>query len=199
MKTKEYISKYNLDKGVNFSHNDFISDLTFDFITLLEVGNATKNIKGYENAVRAIRMKWDAISNKTMGVLPDKLWNYFFATVIAKTRNELFPDIMEQRRRDAEERQKRRREYEEYERREFGGFGGFDSGFFWDFLLASMMQNRKPIESFKTLGLEENATSEDVKTAFRQLSMQHHPDKGGNSDKFIEITEAKNKCLAYLS
>jgi hypothetical protein len=198
MKTKEYVSKYNLDKGVNFNHNGFISDLTFDFITLLEVGNSTKNIKGYENAVRAIRMKWDAISNKTAGVLPDKLWNYFYASVIAKTRNELFPDVMAQRKKDAEERDKRRREYEDFERREFGGFG-FGSGFFWDFLLASMIKDNKPIESFKVLGLDSEASTDDVKNAYRQLSMQHHPDKGGNSDKFIEITEAKNKCLAYLS
>lgn len=198
MKTKEYISKYNLDKGVNFNHNSFVSDLTFDFITLLEVGNSTKNIKGYENAVRAIRMKWDAISNKTAGILPDKLWNYFYASVIAKTRNELFPDIMAQRKKDAEDRAKRRREYEEFERSEFGGGFGF-GGFFWDFLLASMIKDSKPTESFQKLGLNDNATTDDVKNAYRQLSMQHHPDKGGNSDKFIEITEAKNKCLAYLS
>ena len=42
-------------------------------------------------------------------------------------------------------------------------------------------------------------TKEDVQKAYRSLSMQHHPDKGGDNNKFIQITEAKNKCLAFLS
>lgn len=194
MKTIEYVRKYNLESGINFNHNEFVSDLTFDFIALLEVGNSTKNIKGFDNAVRAIRMKWDGIDKKTLGQLPEKLWNFFFATVIAKTRENLFPDIMKQRREDSERRKKQREDYAEFERREFGG------GFFWDFLLMSMMiHNRKPIDSFKLLELSDDATVDDVKNSFRRLSMVNHPDKGGDSDKFMEIVGAKNKCLAYLS
>ena len=30
------------------------------------------------------------------------------------------------------------------------------------------------------------------------LSKLHHPDKGGDSKRFMEITEAKNKCLIYV-
>lgn len=195
MKTKEYVLKYKLNESSKFNHKDFISDITFDFISLLEVGNATKNIKGFENAVRALRTKWDAINNKTVGQLPDKLWNYFYATVIAKMRNELFPSEMERRQKEYEERKKRQEEYRRFNDDIYSGFG-FN---FWDYLLGSLLtMDTCPVNSFETLGLSKDATSEEVNVAFRKLSMIHHPDKGGNNDKFIEIVEAKNKCLTYL-
>ena len=149
----------------------------------------------FENAVRALRTKWDAINNKTVGQLPDKLWNYFYATVIAKMRNELFPSEMERRQKEYEERKKRQEEYRRFNDDIYSGFG-FN---FWDYLLGSLLtMDTCPVNSFETLGLSKDATSEEVNVAFRKLSMIHHPDKGGNNDKFIEIVEAKNKCLTYL-
>jgi len=43
---------------------------------------------------------------------------------------------------------------------------------------------------YKILGIEKNATPEEVKTAFRRLAMQHHPDRGGDTAKFKELNEA---------
>jgi molecular chaperone DnaJ len=44
---------------------------------------------------------------------------------------------------------------------------------------------------YKILGLEKNASAEEIKKAFRSLAHQHHPDKaGGNEAKFKEINEA---------
>ncbi|MFA6226987.1 MAG: molecular chaperone DnaJ [Candidatus Paceibacterota bacterium] len=43
---------------------------------------------------------------------------------------------------------------------------------------------------YKTLGLERNASKEDIKKAFRKLAHEHHPDKGGNQEKFKEASEA---------
>ena len=44
---------------------------------------------------------------------------------------------------------------------------------------------------YKILGVDKNATEEDVKKAYRRLAHQHHPDKaGGNEAKFKEINEA---------
>ena len=53
---------------------------------------------------------------------------------------------------------------------------------------------------FESLGIPANdkVTESDVKEIYRKLSMKHHPDKGGIREKFIEITECKNKCLEYF-
>ena len=199
MKTKEYVEKYGLGEvgGVNkLNHNDFIADLTIDFMTLLEVGNSTKNIKGFENAVRAIRMKWDGVNNKTVGCLPDKLWNYFYAKVIMGYKQDLFPEILKAR----AEQKKRREEYKRREEQEFNQY--FSFGFGIDDLfagfIASLFKTQIPEEAFNKLNLSISANIEEVKESYRILALQHHPDKGGNSDLFIAITEAKNKCLMYI-
>ena len=44
---------------------------------------------------------------------------------------------------------------------------------------------------YKTLGVEKNASQDDIKKAFRKLAQQYHPDKkGGNEAKFKEVNEA---------
>ena len=43
-----------------------------------------------------------------------------------------------------------------------------------------------------------DSSEDDIKKMYRLISMTKHPDKGGNHDEFIELTEAKNKCLEYL-
>ncbi|PIR88444.1 MAG: molecular chaperone DnaJ [Candidatus Harrisonbacteria bacterium CG10_big_fil_rev_8_21_14_0_10_44_23] len=44
---------------------------------------------------------------------------------------------------------------------------------------------------YKILGLEKNASEEEIKKAYRKLAHQHHPDKGGgDTKKFKELNEA---------
>ncbi len=46
---------------------------------------------------------------------------------------------------------------------------------------------------YKLLGLDKNASAEDIKRAYRKLAMQYHPDRGGGAEaekKFKEINEA---------
>lgn len=43
---------------------------------------------------------------------------------------------------------------------------------------------------YKILGVDKNASADDVKKAFRKLAHEHHPDKGGNEAKFKEANEA---------
>ncbi len=44
---------------------------------------------------------------------------------------------------------------------------------------------------YEILGVSKNASSEEIKRAFRKKAHEHHPDKGnGNAEKFKEINEA---------
>lgn len=189
MKPKEYIKKY----GTNFGNPEFINDLTADFLSLLEVGKAKENIKGFENAVNAVRMKYNGISNKIPGGLDEKYWKYFFATVVATMREELFPNEMK-RRKEEKKRREEWRQREQYWQ---------NSGFF-DNLFSSFIEEEwrriffTQISSFDILGLTKDSTIDDVNKKYRELVKVHHPDYGGNATEFIKITKAKNQCIDYL-
>jgi molecular chaperone DnaJ len=43
---------------------------------------------------------------------------------------------------------------------------------------------------YKVLGVQKNASPDEIKKAFRKLAHEHHPDKGGNEAKFKELNEA---------
>lgn len=43
---------------------------------------------------------------------------------------------------------------------------------------------------YKILGVEKTATDDELKKAFRRLAHEHHPDKGGDQQKFKDINEA---------
>ncbi len=43
---------------------------------------------------------------------------------------------------------------------------------------------------YKILGVQKSASKDEIKKAFRKLAMEHHPDRGGNPEKFKEISEA---------
>lgn len=48
---------------------------------------------------------------------------------------------------------------------------------------------------YTILGLEDGALEKDIRKAYRSLAAQHHPDKGGDAEKFREIEAAH----AFLS
>ena len=43
---------------------------------------------------------------------------------------------------------------------------------------------------FNILGVDQNASDDEIKRAYRSLAMKHHPDRGGDQAKFQEIQEA---------
>eukprot|EP00448_Togula_jolla_P031282 CAMPEP_0170621286 /NCGR_PEP_ID=MMETSP0224-20130122/28521_1 /TAXON_ID=285029 /ORGANISM="Togula jolla, Strain CCCM 725" /LENGTH=511 /DNA_ID=CAMNT_0010947537 /DNA_START=59 /DNA_END=1594 /DNA_ORIENTATION=- len=43
---------------------------------------------------------------------------------------------------------------------------------------------------YKTLEVDKNASEAEIKKAYRKLAVKHHPDKGGDPEKFKEITRA---------
>ena len=45
-------------------------------------------------------------------------------------------------------------------------------------------------DHYQTLGVDRNATPDEIKRAYRKLASLHHPDKGGDKSKFQEIQSA---------
>jgi len=43
---------------------------------------------------------------------------------------------------------------------------------------------------YDLLGVKKNASADEIKKAFRRLARKHHPDTGGDEEKFKEINEA---------
>lgn len=43
---------------------------------------------------------------------------------------------------------------------------------------------------YNILGVNENATSDEIKKSYRKLAMEHHPDKGGDEETFKKLSEA---------
>lgn len=56
------------------------------------------------------------------------------------------------------------------------------------------MASEKEIDNeslYKALGVEKTATMSEIKKSFRKLALKHHPDRGGDPEKFKEINAAK--------
>ncbi len=45
-------------------------------------------------------------------------------------------------------------------------------------------------DHYKTLGVADDASEQEIKIAFRKLAHQHHPDKGGDETRFKEVNNA---------
>jgi DnaJ-class molecular chaperone len=43
---------------------------------------------------------------------------------------------------------------------------------------------------YETLGVDRNASPDDIRKAYRKLAVKHHPDKGGDAEKFKAINQA---------
>lgn len=62
-----------------------------------------------------------------------------------------------------------------------GGFPGKGGG---------KKKNADTTKFYKLLEVEKDASNNDIKKAYRKLAVKHHPDKGGDPEKFKEISRA---------
>ena len=46
------------------------------------------------------------------------------------------------------------------------------------------------MDYYNILGVARNASTGEIRKAYKRASMQHHPDRGGNSDEFIKVQQA---------
>jgi len=74
----------------------------------------------------------------------------------------------------------------------FGGAGGFP-GF-----QTRGSEDDEPIDTealYKVLGVDKNASEREIKKAFKKAAKEHHPDMGGDAEKFKEVEKAKQILL----
>ena len=68
----------------------------------------------------------------------------------------------------------------------------FGGNFFGDHFGQEEMEE-KEIDNKKlydVLGVSQNATTAEIKKAFKKLAIKHHPDRGGDEEKFKEVNAA---------
>ena len=57
-------------------------------------------------------------------------------------------------------------------------------------------QNIKRSDSYETLQIEPPITEEDLRKAYKKMSLKSHPDKrGGSNEQFIKVNEAYQQLL----
>jgi hypothetical protein len=202
MKPKEYVKKYNLDTST-FIPKGFIEEFADEFIAGVTLLNEKGNF-GYERfkvCIEQCKQKYDSICNKSTMTKDtfEKTWKYFYATTVIKLRDAMFGEYLEQKKAAHD---KRKKDWEDMHRWENSSFEEMLRQAQEERMRAffrMLMGASTPTASFEALGLPTTASAEEIKTAYKRLAIEHHPDKGGDEDKFKEILMAKDKCLAYVT
>ena len=73
-----------------------------------------------------------------------------------------------------------------------GGFPGFSFGDGGedDERGAAQKEEVDTNKYYELLGVDKKATTEQIRKAFRKKAIKEHPDKGGDPEKFKEVTSA---------
>ena len=51
---------------------------------------------------------------------------------------------------------------------------------------------------YDILGVTKDSTTEEIKKAYRTLSKEHHPDRGGDGERFKKIAESTTTNLSHM-
>eukprot|EP00294_Goniomonas_avonlea_P011628 CAMPEP_0114548916 /NCGR_PEP_ID=MMETSP0114-20121206/5244_1 /TAXON_ID=31324 /ORGANISM="Goniomonas sp, Strain m" /LENGTH=201 /DNA_ID=CAMNT_0001733553 /DNA_START=51 /DNA_END=656 /DNA_ORIENTATION=- len=57
-------------------------------------------------------------------------------------------------------------------------------------LVSAIVHAAAPKNPYKVLGVEKKASAKEIRKAYHKLAVQHHPDKGGDPEKFKEVAAA---------
>ena len=222
MTPDEYNKKYNLSLTSDINTSSLIVDLLNDFYKLTE-SLGCDSIQQFYTNVSLFRTVFNKIANQSNA---DDLWIEIWDKFFIKTKDflyEMFPEekerqykilsdtnakIAEQQRKKRIKKERLERERLERERirqekirqkKEEANRAREEGQRSYNYKTTYSNLNNSYSSYFTTLNLTLQATSDEVKKNYRKLAIQHHPDKiGGNSAKFIEVTEAKEKCLSYI-
>ena len=210
MKPKEYIRKFNLQNGWEQSKSKpFLDELANELAATFELFDKPDDINAFDHSLDQISSKWNSISKKIPFGLPDKLWDFFFASRVAPLRESVCPTFTSQEKkkqakykRIEEEERQRQKEIDDYwhgvfekenkQREEF--FNKFSS-----FIMQALLGSSIPTSSFEYFGLPCSSSMDEVMKAFHEKMLKVHPDKGGTKELAVECIENKNKCMAYLN
>ncbi len=210
MKIKEYRKHFGLDNfstesnekqfsDKQFNEYNFLEMFSIDFIGQLDFLTASKQLNHtrFKAIVSDFKRKLDAIFLNVN--IPkaniDKIWHRFYATSVVKERDSRLGEEIKNKR----EEYRKRQEWQYHN--PFEPAGGFDNREFLENLLRYLLNGRNSNTTppcFTIMNLTHTANETEIKKRFAELAMQHHPDKGGNPEKFIEITMAKNECLRHI-
>jgi DnaJ family protein A protein 2 len=75
----------------------------------------------------------------------------------------------------------------------FGGGGGFPFGGGFEEMGGGRRGPPKEVDNkryYELLGVDKNASMDEIKKAFRKLALKNHPDRGGDKEKFLELNQA---------
>lgn len=68
----------------------------------------------------------------------------------------------------------------------------------WEALATRSTRQQSLFKARKLLGVEQDATAEQIKAAHKRLIAMVHPDRGGSSDKVHEANAARDLLLSEL-
>ncbi len=195
MKIKEYKSKYINLQSPSIDEEGFEKDFNNDFIVQITtlVSSKQLNHTRFKSIVTDAKKKFDAIfsGSHLKSEYTKTLWNRFYALCVVKFRDKYVGEEIKQKQAKYEERQRQ----------------DYDMEHMFDYIYAEMAKNllnriNKALfpepPCFKKLGLTATTTQEEIKKKYTELVFIHHPDKGGKTEDFIEITKAKDECLKFI-